>query len=218
MVLGDEQIERYSRQIIVPRIGGHAQERLLGSHLVLAGSLEAITGPLAYLVGAGVGTIRLAVADDPSPVADLVARMSNLNPDVIVSAGLNDGVDAASDLLFAILSGKPALDAIRALPERALCGPSVTVRLDNPPRIAILPSPAPCLRCAADGELLAPLCARGENSRFPTMLACVEALKLLAGYEPATAPSIIELDGYVSRVKPAACVAGVRCACGGEAK
>jgi hypothetical protein len=218
MVLGDGQIERYSRQIIVPRIGGRAQERLLASRLLLAGSLEAITGPLAYLVGAGVGTIRLAIADDPSGVADLAAKMGNLNPDVIVSAGLNDGVDAGNDLLFAILSGNPALDAIRALPERVLCGPSVTARLDNPPRMAVLPSPAPCLRCAADGELLAPFCARDENSGFPTMLACVEALKLLAGYEPATAPSIIEFDGYVSRVKPAASAQGARCACGGGAK
>ncbi len=213
MTLGDGQIERYSRQIIVPRMGGRAQERLLAARLVLAGTLDAITIPLAYLVGAGVGTIRLAVAGERPDFAPLIASMRDLNPDAEVSAfSPGDGIE--SDLLFAIVSGSRAVETVRSLPERVLCGAGVTVRLDDPARIAILPAPPPCLRCAADA-MLGPTGERVENPEFPTMAACVEALKLLAGYEPATPASIIEFDGYASASQPASSL-NARCAvCGG---
>ena len=57
MSLTDAQIDRYSRQIIVPRIGGRGQERLLAARMLLVGDARDIEAPLAYLVGAGVGTI-----------------------------------------------------------------------------------------------------------------------------------------------------------------
>ena len=57
MTLTDAQIDRYSRQIIVPRIGGRGQERLLAARILLAGDARDIEAPLAYLVGAGVGAI-----------------------------------------------------------------------------------------------------------------------------------------------------------------
>jgi len=57
MPLTDAQIDRYSRQIIVPRIGGRGQERLLAARMLLLGDARDIEAPLEYLVGAGVGTI-----------------------------------------------------------------------------------------------------------------------------------------------------------------
>ena len=57
MTLTDAQIDRYSRQIIVPHIGGRGQERLLAARILLAGDARDIEAPLAYLVGAGVGSI-----------------------------------------------------------------------------------------------------------------------------------------------------------------
>jgi|YelNatPaOPRAMG01_1025707.scaffolds.fasta_scaffold09037_9 hypothetical protein len=216
MTLGDGQIERYSRQIIVPRMGGRAQERLLAARLVLAGTLETITIPLAYLVGAGVGTIHLAVAGERPDFARLIASMRDLNPDAQVNA-FSPSARIESDLLFGIVSGSCAVETLRSLPDRVLCGPSVTVRLDNPARIAILPSPPPCLRCAAQG-MLGPTAVPVENPGFFTMAACVEALKLLAGYEPATPAAIIEFDGYASASRPPASSSGVRCTFCGEAK
>ena len=57
--LSDAQIERYSRQIILPSIGGRGQQRLLGSTVGLIGR-----GPLAatvglYLTAAGIGRLEL---------------------------------------------------------------------------------------------------------------------------------------------------------------
>lgn len=57
--LSDAQIERYSRQIILPSIGGRGQQRLLSSTVGLIGD-----GPLAataalYLTAAGIGRLEL---------------------------------------------------------------------------------------------------------------------------------------------------------------
>jgi molybdopterin/thiamine biosynthesis adenylyltransferase len=61
--LGEEQIERYSRQIILPEIGGKGQERLLASKVLLvgAGGLGSPAG--LYLAAAGVGEIGVIDAD-----------------------------------------------------------------------------------------------------------------------------------------------------------
>lgn len=63
MSLNEEQIERYSRHIILPEVGGKGQERLLAGKVLLvgAGGLGSPAG--LYLAAAGVGTIGLVDAD-----------------------------------------------------------------------------------------------------------------------------------------------------------
>jgi hypothetical protein len=85
MPLSDRQIERYSRQIIVPGIGGLAQERLLASKVTLCGDIRDIEAPLAYLAGAGIGEITIATSD-ATHVNELIARISNQNPDVTIKS------------------------------------------------------------------------------------------------------------------------------------
>lgn len=103
MALSDREIERYSRQIILPEIGGRGQERLLAAVVAVAGA-----GPLAataarYLVGAGVGELRLESTDGQRLARELRA----LNPDVTVRTG---GVDATATVALAADLAVEALD------------------------------------------------------------------------------------------------------------
>ena len=84
MVLTDTQIERYSRQIIVPGVGGHAQERLLASRVAIVAAPADASGAVAYLAGAGVGRIVVHPVGDGAPYRALVERIGDLNPDVSV--------------------------------------------------------------------------------------------------------------------------------------
>lgn len=97
MVLSDRQIERYSRQIILPEVGGRGQERLLASVVVVAGAGDLTATAARYLAGAGIGELRLDGADSDRLGRELRA----LNPDVAVRAGRADStatVVVAADL------------------------------------------------------------------------------------------------------------------------
>jgi len=66
----EEQIERYSRHIILKGVGGKGQQKLLGGKVLIIGA-GGLGSPIAlYLAAAGVGTIGIADAD--------VVELSNL--------------------------------------------------------------------------------------------------------------------------------------------
>ncbi len=59
----DEQLMRYSRQILLPEFGIEAQERLLDARVLIIGA-GGLGSPVAlYLAAAGVGTLIIADAD-----------------------------------------------------------------------------------------------------------------------------------------------------------
>lgn len=61
--MNDEQLLRYSRQIMLPQIGVEGQERLLASRVLIVG-LGGLGSPVAmYLASAGVGTLVVADFD-----------------------------------------------------------------------------------------------------------------------------------------------------------
>lgn len=71
----DQQIERYSRHIILKEVGGKGQKKLLDGKVMVIGA-GGLGAPLAlYLAAAGVGTIGIADAD--------VVDLSNLQRQVI---------------------------------------------------------------------------------------------------------------------------------------
>jgi len=63
MKLREDQIERYSRQIILPNIGGKGQEKLLNAKVLIIGA-GGLGSPCAlYLASAGIGKIGIVDSD-----------------------------------------------------------------------------------------------------------------------------------------------------------
>jgi len=197
MGLSDQQIERYARQIIVPGIGGIAQERLLSARLMLTGKAADLATVLAYLVGAGVGEIRLQLpASDAAEQESLIIRAAQLNPEVVVKPGADN--IAGLNLVFAIGGGSEASELIVQLLGKGVA--LIFVRLDEPATIAILPAAPPCLACA-DADLLRPLNRCGDNAGFVAMIAATEAFKLLAYAAPTPAPALLQFSGFASATR-----------------
>lgn len=89
MGLTEQQIERYSRQIILQEVGGLGQEKLLSSKVLIigAGGLGAPAG--LYLAAAGVGTIGI-IDNDCVDISNLhrqiIHHTSDLGTDKVESA------------------------------------------------------------------------------------------------------------------------------------
>lgn len=194
MALSNQQIERYSRQIIVPGIGGIGQERLLAAHIAVAGDAVDVEAVLAYLIGAGAGRISLRVTDNDENRDSLLTRIRDLNRDVVV-----DCAKASEHLacVLAIVGSAAALESIRMLVAGLSSSPMIFARLDSPSRIAIMPQAPPCLVCA-DANLQKPFLQKADGAGFVSMLATTETIKLIVQEPRTRKPSLIELDGYSS--------------------
>ena len=63
MSFSEQQIERYSRQILLPQVGGNGQQKLLAAKVLIIG-VGGLGSPIAaYLAGAGVGTLGIVDSD-----------------------------------------------------------------------------------------------------------------------------------------------------------
>ncbi len=125
MNLNEEQIERYSRHIILEQVGGAGQEKLLNGKVLLvgAGGLGSPAG--LYLAAAGIGTIGLidgdevdlsnlqrqiahTTADIGKPKVDSAKNsMKKINPDITINTykkrlTAENGVDIISQYDFVI--------------------------------------------------------------------------------------------------------------------
>lgn len=81
MKLTDEQIERYSRQIILPNVGGKGQEKLFNAKVLIVGT-GGLGAPCSfYLAAAGVGKIGL-VDSDKVEINNLQRQIAHTTADV----------------------------------------------------------------------------------------------------------------------------------------
>ena len=81
MTLTDAELERYSRQLVMPEWSGAAQQRLRSARAMVVGA-GALGCPAAtYLVAAGIGCIGV-VDDEDVEVSNLHRQPLHLTPDV----------------------------------------------------------------------------------------------------------------------------------------
>ena len=102
-MLTEEQIERYSRHIMLKEVGGKGQKKLFDGRVLIIGA-GGLGSPIAlYLAAAGVGTIGLADADEVDlsnlqrqiahhtkdigvpKVLSAKEKMTAMNPDITVT-------------------------------------------------------------------------------------------------------------------------------------
>ncbi len=103
MELNDEQIERYSRHIILDNVGVEGQQKISQAKVLVIGAGGLGSPVLLYLAAAGVGTIGVADADivdlsnlqrqvihftpdlNKQKVESAKEKINSLNPDVLVN-------------------------------------------------------------------------------------------------------------------------------------
>lgn len=194
LLLTDVQIDRYSRQIILPEVGGLGQERLLSSRVTLLSELSDLKPPLDYLAGAGIGTIGLDCPAAADEIAPAISAIAEFNPEVRV---VPDRAGAVSDGLLMVLAGSDRIIAsARSIDEQAGHRPMIFARLVEPGLVAVLTGRPPCLVCAG-ASLLGPL-TRGPLALPVAMVAVVETIKCLLDVAPGTS-RLIEFSGYEAR-------------------
>ncbi len=94
--MNDEQLLRYSRQLLLPQLGAEGQARLLRARVLILG-LGGLGSPVAlYLAAAGVGTLVLVDSD--------VVELSNLQRQILHSTAQlgKRKVDSARSALQAL--------------------------------------------------------------------------------------------------------------------
>lgn len=112
--LGDEELLRYSRQILLPEIGVEGQERLQAARVLIVG-LGGLGSPAAmYLGAAGIGTLVL-VDHDRVDVSNLQRQLLHATADIG-----RPKADSASDRIRALNPGCRVLPIGHVLDETEL--------------------------------------------------------------------------------------------------
>ncbi|MDP2940293.1 MAG: molybdopterin-synthase adenylyltransferase MoeB [Candidatus Omnitrophota bacterium] len=173
MNLRDDQIERYSRQIILPNIGGKGQEKLLKAKVLVIGAGGLGSPSSLYLASAGIGKIGIVDSDNVElnnlqrqivhstkevgkpKVESAKERLSAINPDVkIVSYKLRL---TSENILDIIKDYDIVVDGSDNFPTRYLVNDACVLskkplshagifRFDGQ-AITIIPKVSACYRC-----------------------------------------------------------------------
>jgi adenylyltransferase/sulfurtransferase len=211
--MNDEQLLRYSRQILLPEFGIEAQERLLGARVLIVGA-GGLGSPVAlYLAAAGVGT--LAIADDDAvdlsnlqrqilhrqadigraKVESAAERIAALNPDTrvipiaarLAGATLREQVTAA-DLVVDGCDNFDTRFAVNAacVAARTPLVSGAAIRMEGQVAVFRADQPdSPCYRCLyREGAETEQTCA--ENGVLAPIVGIVGSLQALEAIKVLT--------------------------------
>jgi adenylyltransferase/sulfurtransferase len=221
--LSDAEVERYSRQLVLPEWSEAAQLALREASVLVVGA-GALGSPVAaYLAGAGVGRLGIVDFDDVelsnlhrqplhftpdlgvAKAQSAAAKLRFLNPEIVVdpyharfAPAMLEGADLVvdcSDSFATRYEVNAACCAARTpLVEGGVIGLSGLV-------MAIRPGESACYRCAFPEPPppgAAPTCAEagvlGPAAGVIGSLQALEALKLLAGLEGALLDAFLQVD------------------------
>lgn len=173
MNLREDQIERYSRQIILPHVGGKGQEKLLQAKVLIIGAGGLGSPAALYLASAGIGRIGIVDSDQVElnnlqrqilhstkdvarpKVESAKDRLSGINPDVeVVTYNIRL---TSSNILEMIKDYEMIVDGSDNFPTRYLVNDACVLsgkplshggifRFDGQ-AITILPHQSACYRC-----------------------------------------------------------------------
>ena len=211
--MNDEQLLRYSRQILLPEFGIEAQERLLGARVLIIGAGGLGSPAALYLAAAGVGTLAIADHDTVdlsnlqrqilhryadigrAKVDSAAERIAALNPDtrvIPVAARLTGealrGQVAAADL---VVDGSDNFDTRFAV--NAACVAARTplvsgaaIRMEGQVAVFRADQPdSPCYRCLyREGTETEQTCA--ENGVLAPIVGIVGSLQALEAIKVLT--------------------------------
>ena len=192
-MLSDAQIERYSRQIILPQVGGRWQAALLSATVTVCGRSELATTAGLYLAAAGVGHLRVS-----PPTA---AAIQGVNPDCQVACLASDAAaDAVRSAAVVLCAGATAARCV--LMHAACDAAGVPVifadATDTAGWMSVCGSADdPCHRCLRRqlgrmGRGAAPL-ASVTAGCICTLLA-TEAIKIMLGMPPSYVGRLLTFD------------------------
>jgi molybdopterin/thiamine biosynthesis adenylyltransferase len=213
-MLTDDQVERYSRQILLPGIGGRGQERLLAARVALVGVTLAADAAALYLAAAGVG--HLVLVGNGATAA--LAGLSAINPDAhIVSASLAPRhVREVLDGTDLVLSGDldrhigELLNAACLRAQRPLVWGRVDAGRGHVSMLCGAGGTAPCLACLTPPDGPPPGNSPARDvftdlaAAFVGTQQALEAIRFLVGLPPTLAGRLLTYaarDGTVATTR-----------------
>jgi hypothetical protein len=218
MSLSDAEVERYSRQILLPGVGEEGQLRLRAARVRLAGRGPRADAALLYLASAGVGTLWVDDGESPGAAAARAAnrwsRVDACRPDWQADALLvllpHPELAQAPTVRPAMAPG-PDLERVggNAIPTVAVWASA------GGGGVAAVAAGVPCLRCATEG-------VEADAASAPALdlalgaLAALELTLLVMGLgEGRRHPSRrLDLQGGAIRLHPLAPRPDCCCAAG----
>lgn len=219
-MLSEQHIERYSRQIILPQLGGRGQRALLSAAVAVVGGGNLSTATALYLAAAGVGRLALS---EPSPLREVEA----VNPDCRVSPlpspfTRSAAGDVARTCSVVITSG--AAHAICDVVNAAcIAQRTPLVWADTAGSFGLMAvftaedSESPCYTCVytqlsqwlASNDPADPFAE--TSAAFIGTLQATEAIKRLIGLDPLPTTRVLTYDAVAGAIRDLAVTRNLHC-------